>query len=110
MSKKNKNGMKEERLNGIILGIVDGLPTMAANRVIEAFNEMPYVVRDALEDFYNAMEGVDVEDGVEKVREALVNLQKMCEANPEYKRIYGAAKEEANQGLAELYANGMMSI
>ena len=98
------------RMNELVLKLIDGMSPKAANMVIGAYNEMPYVVRDALDDFYNAKSRIDGEDGIDAVRESLDRLKKACEANEQYMDYYELAKGEANSDIADLYANGGMSV
>ena len=109
-NKTKKQDGKRTRIADSILRMIDGMPDLAAMRVIEAFDEMPFVVRDALDDYYKAMDGLDSSHGIDAVKKSLAELQAKCEANPKYEAIFKAAKEEANQEMAELYANGDMSI
>ena len=101
---------KESQLNEAVLKLVEGMKPKAANLIIEAYNEMPYIVRDALDEYYGAKESIADKDGVESVKKALSMLKEACEANPEYMQLYDAAKGDANQEIAELYANGGMSV
>lgn len=112
MEDKNKKNARTNKLalNETVLKLIEGLSPRAANLIIEAYNEMPFVVKDALDDYYNAKSGISGKDGIEAVRKALEQLKAMCEANPQYMKLYDAAKDDANQEIAELYANGGMSV
>ena len=107
-NEKNKGG--RSRLAEMVLKRVEGLPTAAANGFIEAFNEIPNIIKKALDEYYVAMDTVDADGGIEGVKKALEKLKKVCDANEYYKDLYVAAKSEANQEIAELYANGVMSV
>lgn len=109
--KKQDNGKnKVSPLNAMVLSAIEGMPPDAANMVIKAFHEIPYVVKDALEDFYKAKDGIDGKGGMESMKDALERLRGACEANPSYQKLYATAKDEANQEIAELYANGGISV
>lgn len=108
-NKKNSRPNKSA-LNETVLKLIEGLSPRAANLIIEAYNEMPFVVKDALDGYYNAKSGISGKDGIGAVKGALGQLKDMCEANPQYMELYDAAKDDANQEIAELYANGGMSV
>ena len=101
---------KKSALNETVLKLIEGLSPRVANLIIEAYNEVPFVVRDALEGYYNAKSGISGKGGIESVKKALEKLKDMCEANPQYMNLYDTAKDDANQEIAELYANGGMSV
>ena len=101
---------KESQLNEMVLKLIEGLSPRVANLIIDAYNEVPFVVKDALDDFYNAKAGISGKGGIESVKKALEKLKDMCEANPQYMELYDAARDDANQEIAELYANGGMSV
>ena len=108
--KKATKKTKASPLNETVLKLVDGMSPKAANLVIEAYDGMPYVVKDALDEYYNARDGIAEKDGIESIRKALESLKASCEANPDYMNLYDTAKDDANQEIAELYANGGMSV
>ena len=108
--KKETKKSKASPLNEAVLKLVEGMKPKAANLIIEAYNEMPYIVRDALDEYYRAKEGISDKEGLDSVRTSLETLKEACEANPDYIRLYDAAKDDANQEIAELYANGGMSV
>ena len=113
MSEKKKQATgknKTSPLNEMVLAAIEGMPPDAANMVIEAFHNIPFVVKDALDDFYKAKDGIDGKNGIDGIKEALERLKGACEANPTYQKLYSTAKDEANQEIAELYANGGMSV
>ena len=97
-------------LNASVLKLIDGMSPKAANLVIKAYNEVPYIVRDAIDDYYKAKDGLAGKDGKEAVKRSLEQLRQACEANEEYMELYQTAKTDANQEIAELYANGGMSV
>ena len=101
---------KESKLNETVLKFIEGLSPRVSNLIIDAYNEVPFVVRDALEGYYDAKSGISGKGGIEAVKKALGKLKDMCEANPQYMKLYDAAKDDANQEIAELYANGVMSV
>lgn len=107
--KKAKKG-KASHLNEMVLNLVDGMSARAANMVIASYNQIPIVIRDSINEFYNAIDGIAEEGGAERVKTALANLDDICEGNAEYDWICKMAKEETNQEIAELYANGGMSV
>lgn len=109
--KKNKAKKgKASHLNEVVLNLVGGMSARAANMVIASYNQIPIVIRDSINEFYNAIDGIADEGGVERVKTALANLDDICEGNAEYDWICKMAKEETNQKIAELYANGGMSV
>ena len=101
---------KESQLNETVLKLIEGLSPRVANLIIDAYNEVPFVVRDALEGYYDAKSGISGKGGIEAVKKALGKLKDMCEANPQYMKLYEAEKDDANQEIADLYANGGMSL
>ena len=101
---------KESQLNETVLKLIEGLSPRVANLIIDAYNEVPFVVRDALEGYYDAKSGISGKGGIEAVKKALGKLKDMCEANPQYMKLYAAAKDSANKEIADLYANGGMSL
>ena len=109
-TKKAGGKRKTSPLNETVLRLTEGLSPKAANLIIEAYSEMPYVVRDALDDYYKAKEGLDGKDGMEAVKRSLEQLKQACEANEEYMELYQTAKTDANQEIAEMYANGGISV
>ena len=108
--KRTTKKSKASPLNEAVIKLVDGMKPKAANLIIESYNEMPYIVRDALDDYYKAKDNIDEKDGIDSVRKSLETFKEVCEANPEYMNLYEMAKEDANQEIAELYANGGMSV
>lgn len=109
--KEDKNNAgKRNHTDEVILNLIEGMSPVAANRVIDAYYQFPIVIRDALSDFYKAMGGISEEGGIERVKKALAALNEICDGNGEYADICKAAKEEANQEIAEMYANGGMSV
>lgn len=107
---KKTSKAKKSALNETVLKLIEGLSPRVANLIIDAYNEVPFVVKEALDDFYNAKYGISGKDGIEAVKKALEKLKDMCEANPQYMNLYDAARDDANQEIAELYANGGMSV
>lgn len=107
---KTKSKKKASHLNETVLKFVDGMSPQAANLVIDAYGEIPYVVKDALDDYYSAKAGISSKEGIDAVRQSLEGLKSACDANPDYMKLYDAAKEDANQEIAEMYANGGMSV
>ena len=108
--KKTTKMSKLSPLNEAVLKLIEGLSPRAANLIIEAYKETPYIVRDALDDYYKAKDNIAEKDGIDSVRKALATFKGVCEANPEYMNLYEMAKDDANQEIAELYANGGMSV
>lgn len=108
--KKTTKRSKLSPLNEAVLKLVEGMKPKAANLIIEAYNEVPYIVRDALDEYYRAKDGISDKEGLDSVRKSLEALKEACEANPDYMQLYDAAKGDANQEIAELYANGGMSV
>lgn len=109
--KKNKGKKsKAAHLDEAVLNLVDGMSASAANMVIASYNQIPIVIRDAINEFYNAIDGIAEKGGIERAKAALANLDDICEGNAEYDWICKKAKEETNQEIAELYANGGMSV
>lgn len=111
VDKNNKTARANKAaLNETVLKLIEGLSPRVANLIIGAYNEMPFVVKDALDGYYNAKSGISGKDGIEAVKKALEQLKAMCEANPQYMGLYDAARDAANQEIADLYANGGMSV
>lgn len=107
---------KKEKSKGVpiglaktILKLIDGMPTTAAVHVIDAYNQIPILIRDAFEEFYKAKSNVDGRDGISLLQKSLEQLKEVCRGS-EYEEFYEIAKSEANQEIAELYANGVMSV
>ena len=108
--KKATKKSKASPLNEAVLRLVEGMKPKAANLIIEAYNEVPYIVRDALDEYYTAKGRISDKEGIDSVRKSLEALKKACEANPDYMQLYDAAQDDANQEIAELYANGGISV
>lgn len=78
-------------------------------RIIEQYQSIPFVVRDAVDDFYAAMEHIEDRDSIDTIKESLKQLADACEANPIYKDVYEAARNEAQEAIADVIANEGMS-
>lgn len=107
---------KEDKSDGMktpdeeILDMVKDYPPWMANAVLDSYGRMSYTVKDALEGFYKALGGTNGEFTADRITDALESLRNACEANPEYEDIYQAAKTEANNRIADAYANGDISV
>lgn len=110
MKEKDEKKGGKPRLDEVILQIVEGMSPRAANMVLDSFNEIPMVVRDAVNKFCEAEGKISEKGGIKGVKAALEELKKACEGDSVYEELYSKAREEANQEIAEMYANGGMSV
>ena len=94
-----------------IIQLVEELPTQAAKAVLEEYqNNIPFVVKDAIDEFYNAMNSIDGKESISVLSNALRQLKQACEANPDYKEVYEAASKEAKESVADIVANNGLDI
>lgn len=87
-----------------------GLSPNASKMLIEAYYRMPYMLRDAVEEFGRSVVKIDDMGDVEKVKRSLSEVKRLCGLNPEYSEIYEGAKLEAKDAIAEAVANGGLGI
>lgn len=78
--------------------------------LLEQYQNIPYVVRDAVDGFYEALERIEDRDSISAIKESLNKLGEACEANPTYRDVYEAAKKEAQDEIAEIIANEGMTL
>jgi hypothetical protein len=91
--------------------IIKALPPKAGRAVLEEYrNSIPFVVKDAIDEFYAAMNGLKDRQSVDSLREAMTMLKAACEANPKFQDVYEAAKREAKNSLADAVANEGMTL
>lgn len=100
---------KIRNLDDAIFSLVDNVSPRVGKLILQQYQRIPFVVRDALEDFYAVLAKASDRDSIDKIKETLTKLKGACEANPDYKGIYEAAKKEAQDEIAEEVANeGML--
>ena len=100
-----------------VLGVADTIirlakecPPTVGKVILEQYQSIPFVVREAVEEFYEAKGRIDDKDGIEAIKGALKKLREACEANPRYKEVYQSTKEEAQGELAEVIANNRVNV
>lgn len=101
---------KKSNLDEAIFSLVDSVSPRVGKLILQQYHKMPFVVRDAVGDFYAVLSKASDKDSINKIREVLNRLQEACVANPNYKDIYEAAKKEAQDEIAEVVANEGMSL
>lgn len=106
MSEESKVKMPDDEVIEMVKDFSPGL----AKAVLETYQGMSYTVKNALNEVYACMGNVKGGESIAKLESALTKLKKACEANPEYEDLYSSAKEDANQMIAEEYANGGLSV
>lgn len=102
--------MEAQHLDQKIHELVKGMSPEAGLLVLKEFNSIPFVIKDAVEDFYAAMEDIEELDSIDLIKDALARLKKACEANPQYKGLYDVAKSEAKDAIADVIANEGIDI
>lgn len=79
-------------------------------RIIEQYQSIPFVVRDAVDDFYEAMEQIEDRGSIDDIKGSLRRLRYACEANPAYKDVYEVARNEAQDAIADVITNEGMNL
>lgn len=95
----------KESLNERLIALANEFTPSVGNRVLKQILDIPYVVKDALDEYQRAMGQIEDRDSIEELKEAIKRLGKACEANPAYKGVYEAAKKEAQEQVADVIAN-----
>lgn len=98
------------KLQKQILKIAKKLPPSAATTLVKKYEETPFVIREALDNFYSNLEQLTGIETVESVRTALNKLKQVCDANPSYQDVYEAALAEAKKVVSKGIANSDISI
>lgn len=109
------NKMKETNnprtLNSEIVEQVKDLPPSAGMAVLKHYRDMfPYVVKEAMDGLYAALDNLEDEVAVDEVKDQLEKLKDACDANPKWKDIYDAAKREAKQKIAEAVSSEKITL
>lgn len=100
----------KERLENRIIKIVNESSPDVGKMILDQYQHIPFVVRDAVDEFYEALERIEDRDSISAIKESLKNLGEACEANPAYKDVYEAAQKEAQEEIAEVIANEGMTL
>ena len=98
------------KVSDTIVRLANECSPAVGKRIIEQYQSIPFVVRDAVADFYKAMEQVEDRDSIDAIKESLKQLADACEANPSYKDVYEAARNEAQEAIADVIANEGMNL
>lgn len=93
-----------------ILELSNGCSPSVGKMILEQYQSIPFVVRDALDEFYEAMDNITDKDSIQTMQEVLTRLRDACEANPSYNELYETAQKEAQEAIADVIANEGMSI
>ena len=101
---------KLRNADSAILELVDSVSPAVGKLILNEYNKMPYAMREAIKDFYAALDDVADKDSIGTIQEALNKLRNVCDANPAYKDVYEAAKREAQNEIAEVVANEGMAL
>ena len=101
--------MKETLYNRIIKIAYESSPAVGKT-ILEQYQSIPFMVRDAVDGFYEAMEHIADRESIAKIKESLKQLGDACEANPTYKDVYEAANKEAQEAIADVIANEGMNL
>lgn len=102
---------KVPTLDREIVELVKGLPPTAGKAVLEEYRKrMPFVVKEAIDGFYEAMNGIKDKDSISSLNQSLKKLNTACEANPDYKEVYDAAQNEAKEKVADIVANEGLAL
>ena len=94
-----------KNLDEAIFSLVDSVSPRVGKLILQQYQKIPCVVRDALGDFYTELPKVLDMGSIDTIKRPLKNLQKACEANPDYMEIYDAAKKEAKNNVADVVAS-----
>jgi len=109
-SKGNKSD-KPRTMNSEIVEQVKDLPPSAGMAVLKHYRDMfPYVVKEAMDGLYAALDNLEDEVAVDEVKDQLEKLKDACDANPKWKDIYDAAKREAKQKIAEAVSSEKITL
>ena len=98
------------KVSDTIVRLANECSPAVGKRIIEQYQSIPFVVRDAVADFYKAMEQIEDRDSIDAIKESLKQLGDACEANPSYKDVYEAARNEAQEAIADVIANEGMNL
>lgn len=102
---------KVPTLDGEIVELVKGLPLTAGKVVLEEYRKgIPFVVKEAIDEFYVAMAGIKDKDSISVLNKSLKALKNACEANPAYEEIYEAAQKEAKESVADIVVNEGLTL
>jgi hypothetical protein len=107
MQEKLKDGFG---VSNTVIRMANECSPAVGKRIIEQYQSIPFVVRDAVADFHKAMEQVEDRDSIDAIKESLKQLANACEANPSYKDVYEAARNEAQEAIADVIANEGMNL
>lgn len=105
-----QSDQSEKNPDRTILEIVDSASPLVGKYILEEYGKVPFVVKDAVADFYKAMEQIEDRDSIDAIKESLKQLGDACEANPSYKDVYEAARNEAQEAIADVIANEGMNL
>ena len=104
------NNERPRGADGYVLEMVEGMSPSVGKLVLDEYQNIPFTVKDAVEDFYDVLSKASDRDSIDEIKMALQRLADTCDANPSYKEIYEIAKKEARNEIADVIANEGMAL
>lgn len=93
-----------------VVKMAESVSPELGQRIIAEYQNIPQEIRDTIEKLHDAMSGLSQKSGVDGIKGILEKFKEQCEDYPEYEELYNTAKNQANQEIAEMFANGDMSV